>query len=136
MMRYVAQCTTCQRWLHVINKRYCCGIDYLPKPAFEEPKPEPKPIVIESKPEPIVEEPKIKPKKKRKNNRAPIKLRQQCYERDNYQCVECGSTEELHAHHIIHREHGGPNTLDNLVTLCKYCHANKHKDEPVYRIML
>lgn len=56
-------------------------------------------------------------------------------ERDNYKCVECGSNKNLHVHHIVHRKNGGTNDPDNLVTLCKWCHAERHKDEPVYHIM-
>lgn len=51
-------------------------------------------------------------------------------------CGTCGVTiyakrnlpqpSELHAHHIIHKSSGGPDTLDNLVTLCNRCHAAKH----------
>jgi hypothetical protein len=63
------------------------------------------------------------------------KARLEALERDNYKCVECGADDELHVHHKIHREHGGTNCLDNLITLCGRCHADKHKDDPVYNIM-
>ena len=56
-------------------------------------------------------------------------------ERDNFKCVECGGNKDLHVHHVVHRKHGGTNDPDNLVTLCKWCHAEHHKDEPVYKIM-
>jgi hypothetical protein len=32
----------------------------------------------------------------------------------------------LEAHHIIHREHGGKDTLTNLITLCSDCHRKVH----------
>lgn len=77
-------------------------------------------------------------------------------ERDNYTCQECGTTHtELHVHHIrlfseiittIINEHPELNIndnkyelyniiihdkrfldLDNLITLCKQCHINKHR---------
>lgn len=33
---------------------------------------------------------------------------------------------KLDVHHIIRREKGGPDTPDNLRTLCKPCHADQH----------
>ena len=51
-------------------------------------------------------------------------------ERDNRTCRECGSNEQLHAHHLFPRSvfpelryH-----LNNGVTLCAPCHKNIHKD--------
>jgi hypothetical protein len=32
----------------------------------------------------------------------------------------------LEAHHIVHREHGGKDTLTNLITLCSVCHRKVH----------
>jgi len=43
--------------------------------------------------------------------------------RDNFQCVRCGSTENLHAHH---RKGTKSHSLDNLVTLCQKCHKAEH----------
>ncbi len=31
--------------------------------------------------------------------------------------------EDIHAHHIIPKFQGGPDTMENLVTLCDLCHA-------------
>lgn len=48
--------------------------------------------------------------------------------RDGYTCTQCGGRNaRLDAHHIIYREHGGKDTLDNLITLCKSCHDKVHK---------
>jgi RNA-directed DNA polymerase len=45
-------------------------------------------------------------------------------ERDDYRCVVCGRTEDLlDAHHIQARREGGTDDLDNLITLCRNCHA-------------
>ena len=44
------------------------------------------------------------------------------YERDGYQCVECGKDEGIEAHHIIPELE----ELDNLLTLCHACHKVKH----------
>jgi 5-methylcytosine-specific restriction endonuclease McrA len=53
-------------------------------------------------------------------------LRKKCLERDGYKCYRCEkiskSGQGLSAHHIIPRIDDGPNTLDNLVTLCHACH--------------
>lgn len=54
-------------------------------------------------------------------------IRKKCYERDNNSCTQCGSSENLHAHHIIPRRAGGVDELENLVTLCAKCHGKiKH----------
>lgn len=48
--------------------------------------------------------------------------------RDNHLCQECGSNKRLSAHHIKPRSKA-PHLaldLDNGVTLCKMCHAEKH----------
>ena len=44
------------------------------------------------------------------------RLRAQCIARDGASLLS-GSTFRLTAHHVIPREHGGPDALDNLVTL-------------------
>jgi 5-methylcytosine-specific restriction endonuclease McrA len=55
-------------------------------------------------------------------------LRIACLMRDGYQCQHCGTRtgKRLEAHHIIHREHGGKDTLTNLITLCSSCHRKVH----------
>ncbi|MBC8231483.1 HNH endonuclease [bacterium] len=57
--------------------------------------------------------------------------------RDGYQCTQCekkksGSRSnrakpQLDAHHIIWKEDGGKDTIENLITLCKECHRKAHK---------
>lgn len=41
----------------------------------------------------------------------------------------CGATRGLHAHHIVHWEHGGPTDLHNLVLLCPHHHRMHHRGE-------
>lgn len=41
-------------------------------------------------------------------------------------CVICGSTENLHKHHIIQRKDGGTDIDENLVYLCRDCHEDVH----------
>lgn len=52
---------------------------------------------------------------------------------DNYQCQICsdwqgkkydsGVIVEIQTHHIIPKSEGGRNALENLITLCDFCHA-------------
>lgn len=53
-------------------------------------------------------------------------LRQLVLERDHFQCGNCGSSENLHVHHIVPLSLGGTNELGNLRTLCKSCHERLH----------
>ena len=57
--------------------------------------------------------------------------------RDNYTCKDCGITEQswgykLDVHHIIpydtFEDPEIANRLENLVTLCRNCHAKRHKE--------
>lgn len=52
--------------------------------------------------------------------------------RDNYTCQCCGKKDtRLEVHHIIFRSQGGTDDENNLITLCKDCHAKVHKGELV-----
>lgn len=43
--------------------------------------------------------------------------------RDDFTCQKCGyQRESVHAHHIVPTSEGGPDTIDNIVTLCSRCH--------------
>lgn len=54
-------------------------------------------------------------------------LRGQCIARDGASLLS-GSTFRLTAHHVIPRERGGPDTLDNLVTLAGDEHSQYEAD--------
>jgi RRXRR protein/HNH endonuclease len=55
-------------------------------------------------------------------------LRIACLMRDGYTCQHCGKHGvRVQAHHIVHREHGGKDTLTNLLTLCEGCHKRLHQ---------
>lgn len=44
-------------------------------------------------------------------------------QRDNHHCQKCQQAQgELHVHHIIPRDQGGSDELENLITLCASCH--------------
>lgn len=52
----------------------------------------------------------------------------QVKERDDWTCQECGSQEQLHAHHVKERFMHPElvDDVDNGITLCELCHAKKH----------
>lgn len=53
------------------------------------------------------------------------KLREQVLFRDGRMCVICGADEKLQVDHIVERQHGGTDHMDNLQTLCETCHKSK-----------
>lgn len=50
--------------------------------------------------------------------------------RDGKKCAECGEKAWLHAHHIKHYAQHPELRFDvsNGVTLCRYCHSEKHPE--------
>ncbi len=38
-------------------------------------------------------------------------------------CRVCGQRQEIEFHHLIARSHGGEDVADNIVPLCRGCHA-------------
>lgn len=61
-------------------------------------------------------------------------LRQQVFMRDGYRCQDCGemvgiAPGDAHCDHIIERDKGGPDAIDNLRTLCPRCHGRKTRME-------
>jgi hypothetical protein len=62
------------------------------------------------------------------SNRMDENLRIATLMRDGYQCTQCGKKNtRLDAHHIIWKEGGSKDTIENLITLCKGCHRKVHK---------
>lgn len=49
-------------------------------------------------------------------------------DRDSHTCQQCGSTSRLEVHHWEPYFISFDNSLDNLVTLCKDCHKEKHAE--------
>ena len=45
-------------------------------------------------------------------------------------CVLCGTTENLHHHHVIPKAQGGTDNEDNFITLCYDHHAMIHSISP------
>ena len=57
-------------------------------------------------------------------------VKQAVLSRDNYACQVCGKTEgKLEVHHVVFKNNGGSDRMDNLVCLCKDCHEKIHKNE-------
>ena len=53
--------------------------------------------------------------------------RKRALRRDGGQCQDCGAAgQRAHVHHITPRSDGGGDGLENLVTLCPQCHAERH----------
>lgn len=53
-------------------------------------------------------------------------------DRDGYTCQHCkgkSKDKRLQCHHIVFRSEGGPDTSENLITLCKTCHQALHAGE-------
>ncbi len=62
-------------------------------------------------------------------------LRLACLMRDGYQCQHCSKRQvRLEAHHIHFREHGGKDTLNNLITLCEQCHHRLHNGKITLKV--
>ena len=55
-------------------------------------------------------------------------LRRKTLRRDGYACTRCGADDRtLQAHHVVPRSAGGPDELENLITLCRPCHGVVHQ---------
>jgi nitrate reductase cytochrome c-type subunit len=67
---------------------------------------------------------------------APINIKNKVLKRDKHQCIICSSKDYLQVHHKIYRSKGGSNEMNNLETLCIDCHIEKHKNEPVAKLLM
>lgn len=66
-------------------------------------------------------------RRKPKNKNFSPKMKQAIFERDNYQCVKCGShLIESVPHHITYKSDGGTGEKRNGVTVCRGCHDWSH----------
>lgn len=58
--------------------------------------------------------------------------RQARFKLDNYKCVCCGRPMDLHCHHLTYRNFKREDILNDLVTVCKYCHADLEERKHEY----
>jgi 5-methylcytosine-specific restriction endonuclease McrA len=56
------------------------------------------------------------------------KLRQEVLKRDGWKCQMCGSSKDIHVHHIDLRSRMGSDLENNLISLCARCHRAIHED--------
>lgn len=56
----------------------------------------------------------------------PKQIRDYVFERDNFSCRSCNSSDNIHPHHIIYRSETINHSPDNLVTVCFKCHRLIH----------
>lgn len=56
-------------------------------------------------------------------------LRRERLARDDHQCSNCGSSDDLQVHHIVPKSVGGVDEVSNLRTLCAGCHSKTHHDQ-------
>lgn len=78
-----------------------------------------------------IKQPKTKPKYSPEFYRA----RRKALKRDKGKCKECGIKSGLEVHHIVSRAKGGSDDSNNLITLCRLRHIEKHKGEPIAHLM-
>jgi HNH endonuclease len=62
---------------------------------------------------------------RRGSTRAWRRLRAQALRRDHGRCVECGAL-AVEVDHVLPRERGGRDVLENLRSLCADCHDERH----------
>lgn len=77
----------------------------------------------------------------RKVNKHKIKVSEETYkkvyERDKGICQLCGSSQNLHLHHILGRGKDLTDNPDNCIMLCQNCHLEVvHKNQKKYRPIL
>lgn len=63
-------------------------------------------------------------------NRAPAFTRFNLFLRDGFQCVYCGSPDELTFDHVLPRRLGGQTSWDNIVAACSHCNLRKGGRHP------
>ena len=54
-------------------------------------------------------------------------LRDKVLKRDGWRCQLCGTSNNLHVHHVKSRSKLGDDAMQNLITLCAKCHETLHR---------
>ncbi len=57
----------------------------------------------------------------------PKAIRDEILQNHNFQCDNCGSTENLVMHHIVPLSQGGNHVASNISLLCESCHSVVHR---------
>ena len=74
--------------------------------------------------------PRMKRRKRKRKRKSRGKIspavRAAVLERDDHQCRQCSTGEDLTMHHIKPLKDGGENVADNLIALCRACHDEEH----------
>lgn len=63
------------------------------------------------------------------------KVSQAVYRRDSWKCRNCSNRNGLDPHHVIFQSAGGPDTLNNLLALCRQCHDDIHAGRLVLEVL-
>lgn len=73
--------------------------------------------------------------KKSRSKRAPMDsaLRDGVIISDGFRCRYCGRGGTLHVHHVLYRSEQGPDSRDNLISLCGDHHQLVHSDKKLYQ---
>jgi 5-methylcytosine-specific restriction endonuclease McrA len=133
-MEYKFPCYKCGREMHLLYDRWCCkrlqGDIGVSRGKVIKSKPKPNKVIKNEN----ENEKRRQPRKKSRSLKPEV--RETVLKRDGYKCTKCNCKKNLHVHHIIHRKDGGTDDIMNLLTLCDLCHAEEHKGEPVYNIMI
>ena len=68
-----------------------------------------------------------KPKRVKLDPQAYAQLFRQVLDRDGWRCQNCGRSSQLQVHHLRFRSALGDDSLENLITLCVFCHTSIHR---------
>ena len=73
--------------------------------------------------------------KEQLNDERWIKLKDKRLEIDGFRCVQCGERINLNVHHInyIKGKKAWEYKINDLITLCRYCHETYHIKEKKYK---
>lgn len=55
----------------------------------------------------------------------PLAVRRAVYERDGFACINCGAFDDISLDHIVPYSLNGPDTVENLQTMCRPCNSRK-----------
>lgn len=97
----------------------------------EKKKPKPKFLIerdVESNKEYTEEELRFMPYDEFLKTAYWLRFRALAIKRASYKCDECKSKRNLHVHHLTY-ERRGCEAIDDVVVLCKHCHAKRHGKE-------